>query len=195
MTKIALTGGIATGKSYVLARLKDRGVPVIDADDIVHVMLGSSTPIAAAIAAKFGGGFLQSDGSVDRVKMAAKVFSEPSARREVEAIIHPAVYEKIREWFDTLDTSLGVASIPLLYETNRQDDFDMVVVTACPPEQQLQRLLAREGMSESEARGRIAAQMPVEEKAARGDVVIHTGGSKTDTDRQVDEWLAGLRRR
>lgn len=194
MTKIALTGGIATGKSYVLARLKERGVPVIDADDIVHEMLGSRTPASAAIAAKFGAGFLQPDGSVDRAKVAAKVFSEPSARREIEAIIHPAVYESIREWFETLDTSMGVACIPLLYETNRQDDFDMVVVTACPPGQQLQRLLAREGMSENEARGRIAAQMPVEEKAARGDVVIQTGGSKADTDRQVEAFLAGLRR-
>ena len=194
MRKVALTGGIATGKSYVLGRLKERGVPVIDADDIVHEMLGSRTPTTAAIAAKFGAEFLQPDGSVDRAKVAAKVFSEPSARQELEAVIHPSVYERIRNWFDTLETPIGVASIPLLYETNRQNDFDAVVVTICPPEQQLQRLLAREGMTVDEARGRLAAQMQAEEKAARGHFVIQTGGRKVDTDRQVDELLAALRR-
>ena len=194
MKRLALTGGIATGKSYVLSRLKDRGVPVIDADDIVHEMLGSRTPTADAIAAEFGSDFLNADGSVDRGKMAAKVFSEPSARLRIEAIIHPAVYETIRKWFDTLDGPVAVASIPLLYETNRQDDFDAVVATVCPPEVQLQRLLARAGMSHEEARQRIAAQLPAGEKASRADYVIQTGGTKAETDRQVAGLLAAIDR-
>ena len=192
MKKVALTGGIATGKSYVLARLNERGVPVIDADDIVHAMLASRTPATDAIAAQIGREFLKPDGSVDRALLAAKVFGEPSARRQVEAILHPQVYDVIRKWFDELDGAMGVASIPLLYETNRQGDFDVVVVTVCPAETQLQRLLARDGMSDEEARQRIAAQMPAEEKAARGDLVIRTGGAKADTDRQVDELVAAL---
>ena len=191
--KVALTGGIATGKSYVLARLKERGVPVIDADDVVHEMLASHTPAADAIAAQLGSEFLKPDGSVDRAKVAAKVFSEPSARRQVEAIIHPFVYETIRKWFDALAGRMGVASIPLLLETNHQQDFDAVVVTVCPPELQLQRLLRREGMSEQEAKQRMAAQIPAEEKARRGNFVISTSGSKAETDRQVVELLESLR--
>lgn len=192
MLKVALTGGIATGKSYVLARLKDRGIPTIDADDVVHESLGPDTPTTTAIATQFGSVFLKPDGSIDRTRLAAKVFSDPEARHQIEAIVHPVVYEAIRVWFDTLDGLLGVASVPLLYETRREQDFDFVVVTVCPPEVQLQRLIARDRMSEEDARQRIAAQMPAEAKAARGHFVILTGGTMLSTDRQVDELLIAL---
>jgi dephospho-CoA kinase len=194
MLEVALTGGIATGKSYVLARLKERGVPVIDADDIVHELLGRGTPTTNTIAEQFGSGFRKPDGSIDRTLLAAKVFSEPYARRQIESIIHPAVYETIRKWFAALDGSMGVASIPLLYETGRERDFDFVVVTVCPPEIQLQRLLARDGMSEEQAHQRIEAQIPAAEKAARGHFVILTGGPKLETERQVDELIVALSR-
>jgi dephospho-CoA kinase len=193
MLKVALTGGIATGKSYVLARLNDRGIPTIDADDIVHEALGPNTPTAITIAAHFGGGFLTPDGSIDRTLLAMRVFAHPESRRQLEAIVHPVVYERIRSWFDTLERPIGVASIPLLYETRREADFDVVVVTVCPPNMQFQRLRQR-GMSEEEAGQRIEAQMPAEEKAARGDFVIRTGGTMAETDRQVDELLVALRR-
>jgi dephospho-CoA kinase len=191
--KVALTGGIATGKSYVLARLKDRGVPTIDADEIVHEALGPGTPTAHAIAAQFGQIFLKPDGSVDRALLAGPVFSDPETRRQLEAIVHPVVYDKIRAWLDTLDGSMGVASIPLLYETGRESDFDVVVVTVCRRELQVQRVRGR-GMSEEEAHQRIGAQMPAEEKAARGNFVIRTDGTMAETDRQVDELLVALRR-
>jgi dephospho-CoA kinase len=192
MLKVALTGGIATGKSYVLARLRERGIPVIDADDIVHEALGAGTAATNAIAARFGSAVLKPDGSIDRALLAAKVFKDESARGDVEGIIHPVVYEAIRTWFDTLDVSMGVASIPLLYETHHEQDFDYVVVTLCPPDVQLERLLRRANMSQEEAHQRIAAQMLAEEKAARGDFVILTGGAKPATDRQVDELVAVL---
>lgn len=192
MLRVALTGGIATGKSYVLARLKDRGVATIDADEIVHDVLGPGTPTSAAIAAQFGREFLKPDGSVDRARLGAKVFKEPNTRHQIEAIVHPLVYHAIRTWSENLDEPMAVAGIPLLYETGHEKDFDVVVVTVCPPDVQLQRLLERDGMSEEEARQRIAAQMPAEEKAARGDFVIRTDGSKGDTDRQVDELLDKL---
>jgi dephospho-CoA kinase len=194
MLKIALTGGIATGKSHVLAALKRRGVPVIDADDIVHEAFGPGTAATQAVAAQFGSAFLTPDGHVDRSQLAVKVFRDPAARRQVEAIVHPVVYETIRKWFAALDGSMGVASIPLLYETGRDRDFDFVVVTVCPPEIQLQRLLARDGMSEEQAHQRIAAQIPAAEKAARGHFVILTGGAKLDTERQVDELVVALSR-
>lgn len=194
MLKVALTGGIATGKSYVLARLKDRGIPVIDADDIVHQALGPGTPATNAIASRFGSDFLKPDGSIHRTMLGVKVFRDPDTRREIEGILHPVVYQSIRSWFDTLGGPLGVASIPLLYETNREKDFDYVVVTVCPPDVQLRRVLDRDRMSEEEAHQRIAAQIPAEEKAARADFVILTGGTKQATDRQVDELIGALHR-
>lgn len=193
MLKVALTGGIATGKSYVLARLKDRGIPTVDADDIVHDALGPGTPTAGAIATQFGCEVLRPDGSIDRTLLAGRVFGDRETRRQLEAIVHPLVYDAIRNWFETVDRPIGVASIPLLYETRREHDFDVVVVTVCPPEMQLQRLLDR-GMSEEEAHQRIAAQMPADEKAARGSFVIRTGGTMAETDRQVEELLVALRR-
>lgn len=193
MLKVALTGGIATGKSYVLARFKDSGIPTIDADDVVHEALGPGTPTARNVATQFGRVFLKPDGSIDRTLLAGRVFSDAEMRLRLEAIVHPVVYETIRTWFDTLDGPMAVASIPLLYETRREKDFDVVVVTVCPPEMQRRRLLDR-GMSEEEAHQRIAAQMPAEEKAARGSFVIRTGGTKPDTDRQVEELLIALRK-
>lgn len=192
MLKVALTGGIATGKSYVLVRLKERGVATIDADDIVHEAFGPGTPITSTIAETFGAGFLRPDGSIDRKRLGVAVFNDPDARRQIEAIVHPFVYTTILAWFDALDRPMGVASIPLLYETGREEDFDCVVVTVCPPDVQLQRLLRRDRMSEEEARQRIDAQMPAEEKAARGDFVIRTEGAMADTDRQVDDLVARL---
>ncbi len=193
MLKVALTGGIATGKSYVLARLKHHGIPTIDADDLVHEALGANTPTAVTIAAQLGSAFLKPDGSIDRALLAAHVFSHAESRRQLEAIVHPVVYQAIRTWFDTLERRLGVASIPLLYETRREADFDVVVVTVCPRDMQVQRLRER-GMSDVEARQRIAAQMPAEDKAARGVMVIRTDGTMAETDRRVEDLLVALRR-
>ena len=194
MFKVALTGGIATGKSYVLTRLKERGIATIDADEIVHEALGPGTPTTKAIARQFGSLFLKPDGSIHRTLLAVKVFRDPETRQQIEAIVHPLVYETLRRWFETLDRPIGVASIPLLYETQREKDFDFVVVTVCPPDVQVQRLLERDRMSEEEAHQRIAAQMPAEDKAARADFVILTGGTMLATDRQVDDLVLALDR-
>jgi dephospho-CoA kinase len=195
MLRVALTGGIATGKSYVLSRLRERGVPTIDADDIVHEALGPGTPTTKVIATQFGSVFLKPDGSIDRPRLGAKVFGDPESRRRLEGIIHPVVYQTISNWYDTLDRPMGIASVPLLFETQREGDFDFVAVTLCPPDVQLQRILERGGISEEEARQRIAAQIPAEQKAQRADFVIQTDGTKPATDRQVDELLIALHSR
>ena len=187
MLKVALTGGIATGKSYVLARLRDRGIPTIDADDIVHEALGPNTPTTRAIAMQFGNAFLRADGSVNRAALADCVFASPDMRLRLEAIVHPVVYSSIHTWFDSLEGA-GVASIPLLYETGRERDFDLGVVTVCRPEVQMSRLIQR-GLTEHQARQRLDAQMPAAEKASRGDFVIETGGTMGETNRQVEELI------
>lgn len=192
MLKIALTGGIATGKSYVLSKLRERRVATIDADDIVHAALGPNTPTTKVIAAKFGEAFLKPDGSVDRRLLGARVFGDRQARQTLEAIIHPVVYEELRKWYRALDTTIGVASIPLLFETGHEGDFDYVVVTACPADQQMQRLVDRDGLPEKEAKQRLAAQMSTQEKINRADFVVSTGGTKAATDTQVDKLLAEI---
>jgi dephospho-CoA kinase len=191
--KVALTGGIATGKSHVLTRFRDRAVPTIDADDLVHQAFSPGTETTRAIATQLGSGFLKADGSVDRKRLGARVFDEEDTRRQVESIVHPFVYDAILKWFAALQQALGVASIPLLYETGHENDFDVVVATVCSPEQQLRRIVARDRISEAEARQRIAAQMPALEKANRADFVIQTDGTLAETDRKVDDVHAALR--
>jgi len=197
MLRIALTGGIATGKSYVLEQLRQRGVPCLDADTLAHGITAAGTEAAAAIADRFGGDILAPDGGVDRAKLGPIVFADPAARAALEAIVHPAVYRAIEvglRGFEVLGHyPFAVVDVPLLYETGAGDKFDRVVVTACRPELQLARLRAR-GMSETEARQRIAAQWPTDEKTSRADFVITTDGSFEDTDRQIEVVLNALPR-
>lgn len=194
MLKVALTGGIATGKSYVLDRFRGHGVPCLDADVLAHGVTKAGTEATTAIAARFGPAILEPDGSIDRKALGAIVFEDETARRALEAIVHPAVYRLIAAGlraFELMGSQLAVVDVPLLYETAHEHDFDRVIVTACSVDRQLQRLLTR-GMSELEARRRLSAQLPTEDKAARADYVIRTDGSLEETDRQVERILHGL---
>ena len=141
----------------------------------------------AEVAARFGGPILLPDGSLNRAALGRIVFTDRAARADLEAIVHPEVYRRIGEWFATLppSTRLAIADIPLLFETGHNHDFDRVVVAACAPAEQLRRLIARDGLTESEARARLDAQWPIEEKVARADHVIRTDGTIADTDAQV----------
>ena len=187
MIRAALTGGIATGKSHVLASFARLGVPTIDADTLAHGAIAPGTPGAAAVLARFGTGLSLADGTIDRRALGAIVFADAEARRDLEAIVHPAVYGTITRWFASLPvtTPYAVADIPLLFETNHQDDFDQVVVAACSPAEQLRRVMARDGLSEPDARARIDAQLPLESKIARADHVVWTTGTAEETTNQV----------
>jgi dephospho-CoA kinase len=195
MLRVALTGGIASGKSYVLSQFRQRGVACLDADAFAHEATSSGTDATAAIAARFGPGVLASDGSVDRARLGPIVFADPAARRELEAIVHPAVYRALWSAIDRLAAAGGVplviADIPLLFETGAQHEFDRIIVTSCAPALQVARLVER-GLNPAAARQRLAAQWPIEEKASRADFVICTDGTFTETDRQVDQVLNAL---
>jgi len=194
MIKVALTGGIATGKSYVLDQLRKRGVACLDADALVHGVQAAGTEATAAIAARFGAGVLAADGSVDRKKLGPMVFDDAAARRDLETIVHPAVYRAITaglHGFELVGDPIAVVDVPLLFETGGEKAFDRVVVTACSPELQMARLVER-GLTEGAARQRIAAQWPTEKKVARADFVIRTDGSFEATDRQVELVLKQL---
>ncbi len=187
MLRVALTGGIATGKSYCLARFAKLGVPVIDADRLARdaVMPGSSG--LRAVVERFGAGVLGADGALDRPALGRIVFGDAKARATLEAIIHPEVYRHIREWFANVPVGTGVAiaDIPLVFETGHNHDFDAVIVAACDPEEQVRRVMARDNLSAAEARARLAAQWPISEKVRRAHHVIWTDRGFAETDRQV----------
>ncbi|MGH8636351.1 MAG: dephospho-CoA kinase [Burkholderiales bacterium] len=187
MLQAALTGGIATGKSYCLARFEELGVPTIDADRLARLAVAPGSPGLVAVAERFGSSILRSDGTLDRAALASIIFADRSARADLEAIVHPDVYRRIREWFAKLppSTPAAIADIPLLFETGHQHDFDRVIVCACSPREQLRRLMERDRLREADARARLDAQWPIEEKARRADFVVRTDGSFSETDAQV----------
>jgi dephospho-CoA kinase len=195
MLKIALTGGIATGKSHVLDLFRRRGVPCLDADALAHGVEAAGTEATQAIAARFGPGVLGGDGAVDRAKLGPIVFADAAARRELEAIVHPAVYRAItaglRAFELTENPRLAVVDVPLLFETGRASDFDAVIATVCPVAMQVERLVAR-GMNDAEARQRLEAQWPAAEKAARAQYTIDTSGTFEHTEAQVQRILERL---
>src|SRR5688572_4703478 len=160
MKKVALTGGIATGKSYVLEQFRRRGVPCLDADALAHGVMGPGTEATSAIAARFGQEFLDHGGAVDREALGSLVFADAAARRDLEAIVHPAVYRSIEAGLRAIERTgqapFAVIDIPLLYETGRSDRFDAVIATTAPIEIQLSRLAAR-GLTPEQARRRLDA--------------------------------------
>jgi len=194
MLKVALTGGIATGKSYVARRLREAGVPVVDADVLSRDAVATGTPGLAAVVERFGRDVLTAEGVLDRTRLGDIVFRDDAARRDLEALVHPAVRRGIEAFFAGLPPAinLAVADIPLLYESRRERQFDKVIVVACAPGTQIDRVMVRDGLARDEAARRVAAQLPIEEKARRADVVIRTDASFAETDAQVAAFLSAV---
>jgi dephospho-CoA kinase len=194
--KVALTGGIATGKSYIARLLVGAGVAFIDADVLARQELAPGTSGLAAVRTRFGDEVMTADGSLDRKRLADIIFRDEAARRELEAIVHPAVIEAIQQFFRTAcgpDMPVAVADVPLLYEGGFEHAFDRVIVAACPREMQIARVMARDRATREAAERRVAAQLPIEEKVRRAHYVIRTDRSFAETDRQVAETLEKLR--
>lgn len=189
-----MTGGIATGKSYCLKRFAALGVPVIDADILAREVVTPGSPALQMIQTRFGPSVIAPDGSLDRPVLASIVFSDRTARADLESIIHPEVYRRINEWFANQPARVpfAIADIPLLFETGHEHDFDAVIVVACEPFEQLRRLIERDGLPEEAARARLAAQWPIGEKVARADYVIRTDGTFAETEQQVREVFDAL---
>lgn len=187
MIRAALTGGIATGKSYCLAAFASLGVPVIDADTLARDAVAPGSPGLTSVAERFGPRVLLPDGSLDRAGLARIIFHDRTARADLEAIVHPEVYRRVRDWFVRLplSTRLAIADIPLVFETGHNHEFDAVIVVACHPATQLARLMERDNLTEDEAEARLAAQWPIQDKVARADYVIRTDGTFEDTEEQI----------
>ena len=168
--KIALTGGIACGKSLFAKFLRELGIHVLDADDVVHELEAPGGAAVPAVVGRFGAGVLAPDGGIDRPALAARVFSDPSARADLEAIVFPLVRSRLRG-SGTLAASpsppFTIYIIPLLFESRWESDYDILLCIASPEDQQIGRMMASRGYSRAHAEARLAAQWPVSEKAVR----------------------------
>ncbi|MBX3226928.1 MAG: dephospho-CoA kinase [Labilithrix sp.] len=195
MHLFGLTGGIASGKSAVAARLRERGVPVIDADKLARDAVAPGTDGLAAIVKRFGAEVLLPDGSLDRKKLGAIVFGDEEKRKALNAIVHPQVtlltFAASKAYRDEGE-ALVAYEAALIVENGVADAFRPLVVVAAPEAVQLARIVQRDGLTEEEARARIAAQMPLAEKIATADYVIENTGSLADLERRTDEVLASL---
>ncbi len=187
---VALTGGIASGKSTVASKLKEAGFKVIDADKIAHDILDEEHQ---AIATLFGSAFVKNQ-KVDRQQLGAEVFADPKKREALESLLHPLIYTRIAEKSAILDKEAKpyIVDIPLFYEGGRYE-IDSVIVVYANRVQQCERLMLRDGFSKEEADSRLASQMDIEEKRRKADYVIDNSGGltqlKTETARVVNEIL------
>lgn len=196
---IGLTGGIASGKSAVADLLAARGAMVIDADLLAREAVAPGSPGLAAVVARFGPSVLGTHGELDRAALGRLVFAQPAARRDLEAIVHPAVRARAAELTAAApDGSVVVQVIPLLVETGQQDAFDIVAVVDVDPSVQVARVRERDGLDAAAASDRLNAQAPRAARLAAADWVIHNAGSLADLAAEVDRFwescvLPGLR--
>jgi dephospho-CoA kinase len=197
---VALTGGIASGKSTVARRLARLGAVVVDADVLAREVVEPGTPALARIAEEFGTHVIAADGSLDRAALGAIVFGDDDARRALNAITHPAVGERSRALFDAAHAAdpdaVVVYDVPLLIDghgNGRVDEFDRVIVVSADEETRARRLVELRGMDEAEARRRIASQAPEAARLAIADDVIDTTGTLEQTLAQVDALWQRLR--
>ena len=191
--KIALTGGIACGKSTLAKFLAELGIRVLDADDVVHALEASGGEAVEPIRARFGDGVIARDGGVDRKALADVVFADPSARRELEDLLFPRVRRILLDFASQSDaTALHISVIPLLFESHWESDYDIIIAIASPERIQIERMMKTRGYTRAQAEARLAAQMPVAEKAARADFAVVNDSTTThlrDEAQRLVSWL------
>jgi dephospho-CoA kinase len=197
MLRLGLTGGIASGKSVVAAMLREMGFAVLDADSLAHRLIAPGQPAYNEVLQEFGQPVVSPDGRIDRTKLSAIVFADRVRLDRLNAIVHPrvseVVFRQFEEWQRDGTRDAAFVEAALLIESGMHKKLDGLVVAWCAPEQQLQRLVGR-GLSEAEARRRIAAQLPAEEKLRLATEKINCSGSIEETRRQVEALAAKLRR-
>ncbi|MCG3163685.1 MAG: Dephospho-CoA kinase [Acidobacteria bacterium] len=197
MLKVGLTGGIATGKSYVLSVLSELGCEAIDADTVAHQVIEPGRPAYLDIVNHFGDEILNEDGAINRAALGAIVFCNKDAREKLNAIVHPRVYEAQVEWLDQVarrdPSAIAVVDAALMIETGSYRRFDKLIVVYCDLELQVQRLMERNNFTREQAMSRISAQMPSEEKLKFADYAINTSDGFEDTRRQTENIYEKLR--
>jgi dephospho-CoA kinase len=191
MLKVGLTGGLASGKTFVAALLEQHGCHVIHADRLGHEALLPNGEAYPAVVEEFGCDILQADGHIDRKILGRLVFSDPERLEVLNALVHPHVFRRQEEFFARVaavdPNGIAVVEAAIMIEAGSYKRYDRLIVTWCTPEQQIQRFVEREGSTEAEARARLDRQMPLEAKRKFADYVIDTSGTKSETERQVGE--------
>jgi dephospho-CoA kinase len=200
-----LTGGIASGKSTVARFLEALGAKVIDADRVGHELFQTSDHVRQEVVAHFGPEILRPDGEIDRERLGSVVFADPKRLSELGSIVHPSLIARLEELAGEFRArhprAVILVDAALIYEAGAADRFAKILVAWCRPEQQIERLMAKTGLSRQDALRRMASQTPVEEKRRRADYVIDCSGSLEETRAQVEalypelERLAGLETR
>ena len=190
MLRIGLTGGIGSGKSTVARLLTERGAHLVDSDVLAREVVAPGTAGLASVVAAFGDGVLTADGALDRPALAAVVFGDPGARARLDGIVHPLVRARAVELVSALPAdAVVVQDIPLLVETGQAGAFDLVLVVEADLEARVARLVAR-GLTEADARARIAAQATDQQRRAVADVVLDNSGTPDQLAEQVDRFWA-----
>jgi dephospho-CoA kinase len=188
MLRVGLTGGIASGKSTVASMLRELDCPVLDADTLGHELLEQGQDAYNEVVREFGKEILDGYGNVDRGKLGPIIFADAQKRARLNQILHPRILDVVRKWFAALaqpgGPELAVVEAALIIEAGYNQELDRVIVCWCPAEMQLQRLVER-GLTPEQAKLRIAAQMPMEEKRRLADEPIDCSGSIEETERQV----------
>ncbi len=188
MTRIALTGGIASGKSMVADEFARLGAVIVDADLLAREVVAPRSPGLERIVQRFGAGMLNEDGTLDRVRLGDLVFVDDDARADLNAIVHPLVRERSEELFAAAPPgSVVIEVIPLLVETGLHQAFDHVIVVDAPTEVQVRRLMQRSGLTADQARTRVRIQANREDRIAAADWVIDNSGDQASTVRQVED--------
>lgn len=198
MLKVGLTGGLACGKSLVGEALASYGCFLIRADELGHEALAPGGAAFEPAVREFGSDILDTQGRIDRRRLAACVFEDPAALARLNALVHPAVRrreEQLMAEFEAREPKgIAVVEAAILIETGRYQDFDRLILVACSEELQVARAMHRDGADEAEVRARLSRQMPLEEKRKFADFVIDTSGAKEDTLRQTRAVYEALRR-
>jgi len=192
-----LTGGVASGKSTVARMFEELGARIIDADRLTHELSRAPLPAYKEIVSRFGTEILDSYGEIDRKRLGPIVFSDAEKLRQLSAILHPRILERLEELAAChrilAPGAVILVDAALIYEAGIEKRFSKMLVAWCRPEQQLERLIAKAALPRDEAERRIAAQMPVEEKRRRADYLLDCSGSLAGTRQQVENLFAQLK--